>query len=95
MYVTVRRYTADPAFADELVRRRADVESIIRGVPGFRSYYLARTDDGVVTITVCDDRAGTEESTRRAGEYVRDNLSQFAGTPPQISSGEVLIDLSR
>lgn len=95
MYVTVRRYTADAAFADELVKRRADVESIIRGVPGFRAYYLARTEDGAVTITVCDDRAGTEESTRRAGAYVRENLSQFAGTPPQVSSGEVLIDLAR
>jgi hypothetical protein len=41
---------------------------VISTVPGFISYEAFRTDIGGQTVTVCQDRAGTDESSRRAAE---------------------------
>ena len=92
MYATVRNYTGTAGLADELVKREDDIRSIIQGISGFHSYYLIRTSDGyVVTVSVFDDQAGAEESTRAAADWMRANLPQFAGSPPQVLSGEVPI----
>ena len=64
MYVVVRRYTGASALADVMVQREQEVRELISTVPGFRAYYAARTGggDAVATVTVCDDKAGTDES---------------------------------
>jgi heme-degrading monooxygenase HmoA len=94
MYVTVRKYTTGSEFADALVENESEVRSLIEGIEGFRAYYLARTDDGAVTISVYDDRSGAEESNRQAADWVRQNLSHLSVDPPQISAGEVALSLS-
>lgn len=93
MYVVVRRYTGASSLVDAMTQRQEEVRSLIETVPGFRAYYAARTGDGnvVATITVCDDKAGTDESTRRAGEWVRANLSGASLTPPEVTEGETYI----
>ena len=96
MYVVVRRYPGVSQLIDELARRQAEVEQIIRGVPGFVAYYLLRSGDGGgASVTVCEDRAGTEESTRRAAAWVRENLPAAAGSPPELTEGEVLYQFTR
>ena len=45
-----------------------EVESIISGIAGFVSYTLIRTADGGATVTVCQDKGGTDESLRAARE---------------------------
>ena len=93
MYAVVRRYTNEGQLADALVQRQQEVEELLRGVPGFRAYYALRANDGTVaTITVCDDQAGTSESTRRAAEWVRQNMSGAAITPPEVSEGETFLN---
>jgi hypothetical protein len=52
---------------------------------------MVRLDDATVSITVCDDEAGTAESTRVAGEWLRENMPEAAATPPMVSSGTVII----
>ena len=93
MYVVVRRWTGASALVDAMVQREQEVRELISTVPGFRAYYAARTGggDGLATVTVCDDKAGTDESTRRAGEWVRANVSGAAITPPQVTEGETYI----
>jgi heme-degrading monooxygenase HmoA len=92
MYVVVRRYTGGGQLADAMVQRRQEVEDLIRGVPGFRAYYAVRAaDDSVATVTVCEDRAGTEESTRRAAEWVRGAMGGASMSPPQVTEGEAYI----
>jgi hypothetical protein len=93
MYVVVRRYTGASALVDAMIRREREVRDLISTVPGFRAYYAARTGggDGVATITVCDDKAGTDESTRRAGEWVRANVSGASIAPPDVTEGETYI----
>jgi hypothetical protein len=93
MYMVMRRY-ADRTVLDAVTERQADVEQVLRGVPGFVAYYAMRTGTGGVTVTVCQDQAGTAESTRRAAEWVRQNVSAAAGSPPEATEGEVVINFS-
>jgi ABC-type Fe3+-hydroxamate transport system substrate-binding protein len=92
MYAVVRRYKGATALFDELARREQDVRSVIQGVPGFVAYYLVRSDDGGATITICQDQSGTAESTRRAADWVRQNVPAAAGNPPEVTEGEVLFN---
>ena len=64
-------------------------------MPGFVSYTLVRSGDGGTSITVCEDRAGTEESSRRAADWVRQIVPAAAGNPPEITEGEVLYQFGR
>jgi heme-degrading monooxygenase HmoA len=91
MYATVRTYSANPALADGLVAHEADVKSLISAIDGFRAYYLVRTGDGAVSISVYDSEAGANESTSAAAAWIRENLPEIGGAAPQVSSGEVVI----
>ena len=91
MYATVRTYSASPELADALVSREADVKSLINGIDGFKAYYLVRTDDGAVSVSVYDSEAGANESNTAAANWMRENLPQLAGSTPQVSAGEVAI----
>jgi heme-degrading monooxygenase HmoA len=93
MYAVMRHYTGASALADALVQRQQEVTQIINTVPGFRAYYALRTGDGkVATITVCDDQAGTQESSRRAAAWVRENMSGASISPPEIIEGETFLN---
>ena len=94
MHVVVRNYKGSAKLIDELIDRRGDVEELIRGVPGFVSYHLIRSSDGGASISVFQDKAGTEESTRRAAAYIKENLEGVAAGPPQIVEGESVISFS-
>jgi hypothetical protein len=94
MYTVVRRYTGAGPLAKAMIDRRDDVEEVLRGVPGFRSYHALLTTGGTLaTITICDDRAGTTESTRRAAEWIRKNLAGTSVSPVEITEGEVFLSL--
>ena len=68
MHAVVRRYSGPGAsqLFEELERRHDEVEQVIRGVPGLVSYAAIRTGDGGITVTVCQDKTGTDESVRMA-----------------------------
>ena len=68
MHATMRYYHGNAELADQLAARSDEVQSLLRAVDGFRSYYMVRLDDATVSITICDDEAGTTESTRVAGD---------------------------
>jgi hypothetical protein len=95
MYAVVRRYKGATALFDELARREQDVRDVIQGVPGFTAYYLVRSGDGGATVTVCQDQSGTSESTRRAAEWIRQNVPGAAGNAPEVTEGEVLFNFTK
>ncbi|WP_214321238.1 hypothetical protein [Nonomuraea sediminis] len=91
MYATVRRYegVTDPAEAGRRVSE--GFVPLISQVPGFVAYYWVDAGDGVMLSTsVYEDRAGAEESTRRAADFVRDQLASLLPNPPQVTAGEVV-----
>ena len=92
MYVVVRSYSGEGAseLFDLLSQREEDVKALISGVPGFASYAAVRSGDGGVTVTICEDKAGTDESSRRAAEWVKENVST-AVNPPAITEGETVL----
>ena len=95
MYAVVRTYSGQGAseLFDLLGQREEAVKALIGGVPGFVSYSAIRSGDGGVTVTVCEDKAGTDESSRRAAEWVKENLSATAN-PPAITQGDTVLHFS-
>jgi hypothetical protein len=77
---------------DVLEQRKADVEKLIRGVTGLVSYSLIRTGDGGISVTVCQDKAGADESVRMAADWIRQNASTSAGAP-EVSEGAVIVQI--
>jgi hypothetical protein len=92
MYAVVRSYSGQGAseLFNLLGQREEDVKSLIGGVAGFVSYAAFRSGDGGVTVTVCEDKAGTDESSRRAAEWVKENVST-TGNPPVITEGSTVL----
>jgi hypothetical protein len=95
MYAVVRTYSGQGAseLFDLLGQREADVKELISGVPGFVTYAALRSGDGGVTVTVCQDKAGTDESSRRAAEWVKENVGATAD-PPAITEGNTVLQFS-
>jgi hypothetical protein len=91
MYLVIRTWGNASALADAIEERQQEVVDIIGGVPGFVAYYATRSGDTLTTITVTDDQEGSRESTRRAGEWVKKNLSAASIGAPVISEGEVTV----
>jgi hypothetical protein len=96
MNAVVRHYRGNSQLFDELERRTDEVEKVIRGVSGFVSYYLVRTEDGGgFTVSVFEDKTGTDESIRVAADWVRQNVPQAAGSPPEVIEGRVVLHMSK
>lgn len=92
MYVVVRSYSGQGAseLFDLIGQREEDIKGLIGGVPGFVNYAAFRSGDGGMTVTVCRDKAGTDESSRRAAEWVTENVST-PGNPPVITEGSTVL----
>ena len=95
MHAVVRSYSGPGAseLFDLLGQREEDVKNLIGGVPGFVSYTAFRSGDGGLTVTVCQDKTGTDESSRRAAEWVKENVST-TGSPPVITEGNTVLQFS-
>ena len=69
------------------------MEKLIRPVKGFVSYSVARTADGGFSVTVCQDKAGTDESVRVARDWIANNAGDTGAAAPSISEGTVFLHL--
>ena len=93
MHVVVRTYSGKGAkeLFDVLEKRKADVESVLRGVNGLVTYTLARSGDGGLSVTVCKDKAGIDESIQKAREWIAKNAGTTGVGAPNVSEGEVIV----
>jgi hypothetical protein len=93
MYVAVRSYSGQGAseLFDVLGRREEDVKTLISSVPGFISYAAFRSGDGGMTVTICEDKVGTDESSRRAAKWVSENVSMTGSPPVVIREGSTVL----
>ena len=92
MHVVIRSYSGQGAseLFDLLGQREEDVKALISGVAGFVSYAAFRSSGGGATLTVCQDKAGTDESSRRAAGWVKENVSTTVD-PPAITEGDTVL----
>jgi hypothetical protein len=73
-----------------LVRHKDEVERLIRGVPGFVSWTLIKIGDTCMTATICQDKAGCDQSKHVARDWLRKNAPNTVSTM-QMQEGEVLL----
>ena len=95
MYTVVRSYFGAGAkeLFDVLEKNKADVEKTLRSVKGLVSYTLVRSADGGFSVTVCNDKAGTDESLEKARDWIAKNAAGTGVAPPTISEGPNILDL--
>ena len=93
MYAAVRSYSGQGAseLFDVLEQSEEDVRNLISSVPGFVSYAAFRSNDGGITVTICQDKVGTDESSRRAAKWVRENVSTTGSPPVVITEGSTVL----
>ena len=99
MDVVVRTYTGNGSkeLFSLLEQRKAEVEKLMRSVKGFESYTLARSSNGEggLSMTVCQDKAGTEESGRVAKEWIVKNAGNIGADAPKVSRGSIIIHATK
>ena len=95
MHAVVRTYSGKGAkdLFDVLEKRKTDVESLLRPIKGFVSYTLARSGDGGFSVTVCQDKAGTDESVQAAREWIAKNAGNTGAGAPAVSEGPVILQM--
>jgi hypothetical protein len=92
MYAAIRRYHTDPDSVDEVARLvNEEFVPMISDMPGFVAYLVLNAGQGELgSVSVFEDQQSAEESNTRAGEWVRQNLSDLLPTPPDYAAGEVV-----
>lgn len=95
MYAVVRNYSGQGAkeLIDLLEQRKEEVEGIMRTVTGLQSYTLVSTDVGGATVTVCQDKAGADESLRVARDWIQENAADLGTSPPAVTEGSVVLHI--
>jgi len=93
MYIVVRTWENASELADAIAQRHDEVSDLIGTVPGFVAYYGVRSGETLTTVTVTNDEEGAQESTRRAGEWVKKNLAGTAIGTPNIVEGGAFITI--
>lgn len=95
MHAVIRTYSGSGAneLFDLLETRKSDVVDLMRSIEGFVSYDLVRTASGGTSFTVCQNKAGTDESVRRARQWIATNASDIQPNDPAVSEGPVIVHL--
>ena len=93
MHAVIRTYSGQGAkeLFNVLEKDKAAVEQLIRGVKGFVSYSLVRTEDGGFSVSVFQDKNGCDESVRVARDYISKNASNTGVVAPKVSEGVVIL----
>jgi hypothetical protein len=95
MHTIVRSYSGKGAkeLFGLLEKNKTDVEKTLRSVKGLVSYTLVRSADGGFSVTVCNDKAGTEESLEKAKDWIAKNAAGTGVGAAKVSEGSVVLHL--
>lgn len=93
MYGVVRSYKNASALSQALQRNEDEVRRLISGAPGFVAYYALHQGGDVVSVSICQDKAGADETVRIAREWIAANLANASGLKPEITEGEVFLNI--
>ena len=93
MFVVVRRY-APGARASEVAWRVGEgLVPILAKLPGFRAYYCFVAEDGrPFSVCIVESRAAAVVANDRAREWVAANMADLIPDPPEVATGEMLVD---
>ena len=93
MFTIVRKFRLTRGAAEEVARRvRESFVPLLRGLPGFREYYLFESEpDVLISIRVFDSADEALASNETAADWIRDNVLEFVKGMPEVMAGNVLI----
>jgi len=95
MFATIRRYEGvDKSRTNEIVKKADEtLKPTLSELPGFGSYYMIDTGNGVITsVGFFDTSAHADESTKVASAWVREHKFDTAlPNAPKITAGEVVL----
>jgi hypothetical protein len=93
MFIAVRRYRVRRGSTAEWTKRVEDgFVPLMRGMEGFRGYYLAGSGaDVLITISMFDSADQALLSNEKAADWVRNNVLEFTRGVPEVMVGDVLI----
>ena len=90
MYVAVRRYKVKAGSMDEIIRSVSEgFVPLISQASGFMAYYAVDAGNDIVfSVSIFQDQAGADASTKLAADWVKQNLAALVEGPPEITAGE-------
>jgi len=91
MHGVLRHYTVDAKNVNEIVRRvAAEGLTFLKTIPGFLSWGLMDAGHGhMITYSVYEAKTGTDESTKKAAAWIKENIASLIPSPPQVVEGAV------
>ena len=89
MFASIRTYNGTPTLVAELVKHADAIKTVLQPIRGFHAYYLVETPSGAVSVTLCDDRAGADQSNQVAAAWLKDKLPTLGTLTPEITTGDV------
>jgi hypothetical protein len=91
LHASVRRYRVRDIEA--LVSKiESEFVDQVKEIDGFVGYYVIDGGDGfAASVTVGETADAVAESTRRAGDWVRENAADLVDGQPEVTAGEVLV----
>jgi hypothetical protein len=95
MHAVVRTYSGKGAkeLIDLIEKNKPEVERLIRGIKGFVNYSLVRTANGGFSVSVYQDKAGTDKSVKVARDWITKNAKSTGVAAPSVAEGTVLLQL--
>jgi hypothetical protein len=95
MHAVMRDYSGSGAkkLFDLLEKQKAEVKAVLMAVNGFVSYSLVRTDRGGFSVTICQDKTGTDESNRVSRDWIAKNAGDASASAPTVLEGAVILHL--
>jgi hypothetical protein len=79
---------------EEFRRTGRQLAFALAKVPGFVSYALLETADGVLaSVSICETPGSLAEANRVLADWEAESLALPAQRPPSVSTGEVIMQL--
>lgn len=90
MYAVIQQYQFDLKASEEINQQvREGLVRVLDRVPGFVAFYWLDTGEGAgSSLSVFEDKAGTEKSVRLTAAFMRHYLDRRVGQP-KITQGKV------
>jgi len=96
MHAVIRHYEHAAELIALMTERTDEVERVMSTARGFVQYHGIRNGNALTTVTICQDESGTEESTRLAAAWVRENLPEHVvkQLSPLMTAGDPFINFA-
>ena len=91
MYAVIRKFNRMRSPEEAARRAEAGLIPILRQSPGFRGYYVVRSGEMIVSISMFDTQDAVQDAHLRAVGWIKDNLSDLVDGEPEVISGEVVV----